>query len=201
MSSKTVISNLAISHLGVSKEISNFDTERSPEASACRRFYPLALGATLRDFPWSFAETIQALALIEEDPNDEWAFAYRYPSDCKNFRRILSGVRNDTRQSRVPYLIGKDSAGKVIYTDKELAEGKYTAFVDDPDRYPEDFTLALSFRLAAYLSPRITGGDPFKMGERAIKFYEYEITKAEAANVNEQQDDEEPESEFTRVRG
>ena len=57
---------MAISHLGVGKEIENFDTENSEEANACRRFYRVALEASLRDFSWPFATQNITLALIEK---------------------------------------------------------------------------------------------------------------------------------------
>src|SRR5665648_440114 len=97
MSSATEICNMALGHLASGKEIANLETERSAEAIACRRFFDSARDAVLRDFSWPFATKIKALSLIEEDPNSEWAYSYRYPTDCLNFRRILSGTRTDTR--------------------------------------------------------------------------------------------------------
>jgi len=201
MSNKTEISNLALAHLGAGKRIANLETEKSSEAQACRTFYDLSRDATFRDFPWSFANIERkVLALVEEDPTTDWAYSYRYPVDCVNLLKIHSDTRNDTRQSRVPYKIGKDSEGKLIYTDKEDAEVMYTQLVTDTSLYPADFILALSFRLAGYIAPQVTGADPFKMGERALQLYLFEISKAEARNVNEQQDEEEVQSEFIRAR-
>lgn len=198
--SKTEIANLAISHLGVAKEIGNLDTEKSQEAGACRKFYDLALETTLRDFDWPFATKYETLGLIESDPNDEWDFSYRYPSDALKIRKILSGTRNDTRQSRIPFVEGQDNSGKLIFTDQEDAQVKYTPFTTNVALYPPDFIMALSLRLAAYVAPRITGGDPFKMGDRAIKLYMYELSKAESNSGNEEQEEENPESEYIRAR-
>lgn len=200
MPTPTEIANLALSHLGTGKEIQNLETEKSNEANACRRYYELARDTTLRDFPWSFANKTATLPLVEEDPTDEWAFSYRYPTDCTHMRKILSSQRNDTRQTRVPFEIASDDQGKLIYTDEADAQVKYTAKVTDSERFTPDFTLAFSFRLAAYIAPRITGADPFRMGERAVRLYLFEIRKAEAADVNEQQDEEEPEAEQIRAR-
>ena len=200
MNSDTEIVNLALSHLGISKEIASLETEKSQEASAGRRFYETTRDQILRDFPWPFANVFAVLPLVEENPNDEWAFSYRYPSDCLLLRRIMSGIRNDNRQSRIPYKIGKDSEGKLIYTDMESAKIEYTSLITEVSRFPVDFGMALSFRLAAYMAPRLTGGDPFKMGERAFKLYIVELTRAQASAVNEQQDEEAPQSEFIRSR-
>ena len=47
MASSTEIANLALSHLGNGTEIADLETERSSEASACRRFYDVALAQVL----------------------------------------------------------------------------------------------------------------------------------------------------------
>lgn len=200
MASSTEICNMALSHLGVGKEIANIETEQSQEASACRRFYDIARDYTLRDFLWPFVRRYQALGLVAEEPNTEWAFSYRYPTDCLKIHKILSPRRNDTRQSKISYMIAQDSVGRLIFTDIEDAEIIYTQKETDPDKYPPDFIMALSFRLAAYIAPRLTSGDPFKLGDRAMQMYSIEISKAAANSVNEQQAEEEVESELIRAR-
>lgn len=199
--SDAAICNLALSHIGASKEIQNLESDKSEEATVCRRFYTFALKEAQRDFPWSFCNVIGfALALVETDPNDEFGYSYRYPSDCEFFKRILSGIRNDTRQSRVHYRIGRDETGKLIYTDKENATCEYTTFEDNPVVYPPDFIMAFSLLLAAYIAPKITAGDPFKLGQRAYNLYLASIGKARANDFNEQQAEEPPDAESVRAR-
>ncbi len=199
-SSTTEISNLAISHLGIGKEIANLETERSAEAQACRRFFAVARDTTLRDFAWPFATKINELGLVEEDPNNEWAFSYRYPTDCLMLRRILSGVRTDTHQSRVPYRVTRDASGLLIYTDMEDAELEYTIKETDVSRYPADFVMAMSFLLASYVAPRLTAGDPFKLGDRSLGLYVAELSKARTMALNEEQADQTPDAEMIRAR-
>jgi hypothetical protein len=200
MASRTEICNLALSHLGEGKEIANFTSERSQQAESCRRFFDIALACVLRDFAWPFASKVGALSLISQHPNTEWGYAYRYPTDCLDVRRILSGFRNETHQSRVGYRIGQDDGGLVIYTDQPRAWLEYTVRAEDSTRYPPDFVMALSFRLAAYIAPRVTGGDAFKMGDRALQLYGWELSKAMAGSANEEQADLEADSEFIRIR-
>lgn len=200
MASKIGICNMALSHLGISKEIAIFDTEKSEEAGACRRYYDEALYRTLRDFHWPFATKIDALALVGTDPNTEWSYSYRCPTDCIDVRRILSGDRNDTRQSRVPFRIAQDIAGLLIFTDTTEAEMEYTIKAENPLYYPSDFIMAFSFYLAFLIAPRITGGDQFKLGDRALKLYVGELMMTKKKALNEAQIDEEPASEFIRVR-
>lgn len=198
--SKTVIANLALTHLGVGKDIANLETENSAEARACRRVYDTLRDEALRAFHWPFATKLANLALVEEDPNDEWDFAYAYPTDCLDFRRILSGIRNNTRQTLVPYRVANTGSQIVIFTDTENAIGEYTFRELTVERYPSDFTMALSALIAFHIAPQITAGDPFKMGPRALDLYEATVTMAKANALNESQDEETPESEFVRTR-
>lgn len=200
MASETEICNLSLGHLGHTSFIGNLETEKSNEANICRVFYPKARDEALKDFPHSFSTKFASLALVSANPTTEWAYAYQYPTDCLHFRRILSGIRNDTRQSRVPYRIVHGESKKLIYTDMENVVAEYSMKVTETERYPVDFIMTLSFLLAFYIAPGLTSGDPFKLGDRALKLYEMERIKTNAANENEQQAEEEPQSEFERVR-
>lgn len=201
MASSTEICNLALSHIGIAKPIANLDTEQSQEASTCRVFYTTVRDVVLRDYRWPFATKIASLNLVGTDPNSEWAYSYRYPTDCIMFRRVLSGQRNDTPDTRIEYRIGKDDAGKLIFCDIEEAECEYTVKVTDTQFFTPDFILALSYRLAYYIAPRLTAGDPFKLGDAALKMYQIEVGRAISSAFNEEQPGPIPESELIRVRG
>lgn len=200
MASETEICNLAISHLGVGKEIQNIETDNSDEAAACRRFFDTARDATLRDSNWPFATKIATLALVEEEPNDEWAYSYRYPTDCLKVRRILSGSRNDTQSTRARYRVARDSGGLLIYSDTTDAEVEYTVREEDPQVYPPDFMMAFSYRLAHYIAPRVAGGEWMSLADRALKLYAMEIKIASSTAFNEEVLDEQPDSEFITTR-
>ncbi len=200
MSSSTRISNMALGHLGQSKRISEFNTDKSAAADTCRLWYPIALDEVLRDFSHPFLTKIEDLGLVEEDPNSEWGYSYRYPSNCLMFRRILSGIRNDSRQTKVPYRIAQDGTGKLIFTDQSEAQAEWSVHDTDMSRWPVDLRAALALLMAFYMAPSITAGDPFKLGDRAFKAYELMISKAKANALNEQQDEEPPESEAIRAR-
>lgn len=199
-SSKTEIANISLAHLGVGKEIANLDTENSAEANTMRRFYDTARDEVLRDFNWSFTTKFATLAEVEEDPTDEWSYSYRYPSDCLKLRRILSGTRNDSRQSRVPYKVAQDSEGLLLYTDMEDAEIEYTVRVEDTSLYPADFTMAFSYKLAFYAAPRLAAGDPFGLGQRCMQLYGMSLAKAANTSLNEEQVEEEPDAQWIRAR-
>lgn len=198
--STTEIANLALRHLAVSKPIADLDSERSKEANAIRAFYEETRDQVLRDFPWPFATTFVTLALVEEEPTSEWAFSYRMPSDKLRFRRILSGARQDTPDTRIPYRIGRDASGELIYTDAEEAEAEYTARITDVSAFAADFTAALAFLLAAQAGPSITGGDQFQLADRALNLYVRAITQARANALNEEAPDLPPDAEWIRGR-
>lgn len=200
MASKTEILNMALSHIGIGKEVANIVTENSEEARAGRRFYDIASRKVSTVIPWPFLTKIQALALVETEPNTEWAFSYRYPSDCLYIERILSGVRNDSRETRVPYKIAQDSSGKLIFSDEDDAVVEYRISPTDPQTFPEDYTLAFSFYLAVLIAPRLTKGDPNKLGARAAQLYTLTIGEAQDRALNEQQDEEEPEADYIAGR-
>jgi hypothetical protein len=202
MASDVEICNLALSHLAIATEIATL-TERSKEAQACNRFYTQVRDEVLRDFPWPFATTVAALALVTDFTGvagAEWTYAYRYPSDCVRARRILSGIRKDTRQSRVPFRILQDATGSLLYTDKNSAQLEYTARVTDPTRYQADFVEALALLLASRIAVRVTTTNPTKLRDDAFQLYQLQLGIARANALNEEQPEEEPDAELIRSR-
>lgn len=197
--SVTDIYNMALSHLGVGKEVGSL-TEKTEEARACNRFYETVRDQVLTAFPWPFARKIAELSLVKEDPTDEWDYSYQVPSDCLMVRRILSGYRTDSRSTRVPYIEMNAPSGKYIYTDQEDAFIEYTSRVETSGYYPSEFAIAISFLLAVYVAPRLSGGDPFKNKEYCLKMYDYLIQRAQSSAANEDQPDIEPDSEFIAGR-
>lgn len=235
--SQVSICNMALSHLSIGKVIASI-TEKSAEARACSAFYDQAKDEVLRDFAWPFATRTVTLALVAPQPTPEWAYSYRYPSDCLAARRLLNGSQSAspfpagfsapttapapmgrvmTAQSRIPFRIQSDDAGLLIYTDiapsapiaatasalaqPGLPQLEYTIEADDPTRYPSDFSQAVAFLLASYIAPRVTGGDKFKLGQRALQLYQWAMPRASANAGNEEQADQLPDSEAIRARG
>jgi len=199
MASKVSICNLALFHLGSSKRIASLD-EKSQEARSCSAFYDQALEQTFRDYDWPFASKIAALALVAADPTAQWRFAYRYPTDCVKFRFIQSDTRVVTNTTREPCKQVYDSTGPLIYADKPEAIGEYTVLVTNPEHYPPDFVMSLSLRIASYIAPSITGGDPFNLGVKSLQKYAIEIKVSQSNSGNEEQKDPEPESELITGR-
>lgn len=208
MSSNTDIANLAIGQLGFGKTITELDTERSAEANACRLYYDVARKMALTDFEWPFAGKEASLGLITdftEDPTatTEWSYAYQYPSDCLNFRRILTPyIRNTNIYTEVPYRIfdSVDGAGKLIYTDMEDAVCEYTIDMEDVDKFPPDFKMAFAYLLASYVAPMIINGENQAIQKKMWDLYQFHATRASSRNANEEREEPPPQSEFISAR-
>ena len=200
------VCNLALFHLGVGKRIAALD-ERGKEAEALNLVYEMARDEMLRTFAWPFSKRQAALALVSETgdtdhPTTEYMYSYRYPTDCLMIWKILSEVRNDSRGSRWSYELAADEQGTLIWTDREDAVMEYASILArNPARWQADFVMALSFRLAAYVAPLLTGGDPFKIGDKSLALWNRSNAQARATAGNEIQQDQEPDSEFILVRG
>lgn len=193
------VCNQALAHLGIGKRIADVD-ERSAEAEALKLFYEDAVDELLRDHDWPFARKKAALVEVTDSTDDahpdaNWTYAYRYPADCLKALRIDSGVRTDYRQARVSFDLMADTQGTLIMCDKEEAELEYSSTdARNPARWNSDFALCLAYRLAAYIAPMLTKGDPFKIGQVSMTFFRMSRSKAEANAANEVQPDEDPDS-------
>lgn len=204
------ICNMALGHLKVARQIQNLATDQSAEGVACRTFYNVVKQEMLEDFKWPFATTQGSLALVQNNPfpfdtegDSEWQYAYEYPAACVNFIRIISGIRNEARMDRVPFRIFNNSVdnSKLILTDMYQAIGEWTTNVVTEDMFSAAYVMALSLKLAHIIAPMVTGGDPFKLGDRAKALYGEALIKAQGNALNEEQMDMEPESEFVLARG
>jgi len=200
MSSKTEICNLALSHLGVADPIANIETEKTAEATACRTFYDITRQHILRDHPWPFCRRFVQLGLVEECPNDEWGYSYRYPSEALYIRKILGGKRNQAMKEKQKYIIANDDIGKLIWADLNPATAEIIIDEQDATLYDPIVTMAFSYLLAFHIAPRVQDGDPADLATRALRLYNAEITKAKAMSFNEESKDRVPESEFIRDR-
>lgn len=191
---------MALSHLAVTRTLTTLATDRSKEAAVCRQFYAQTRDEVLRDFPWPFATRIAALALVAEQPTSEWAFAYRVPVTALRVRRLVSTLRDDVIETRVPYRIIGDATGELLYTDWPDAELEWTERVEVVELFPVDFTQSVALLLASYVAPVVTGGDQFKLGERALKLYAWRLEKAQVNAASEVAPDLAPDADLIRAR-
>lgn len=135
------ICNLALSHLGQTTGIEDFDADVTLAAQQCRLHYPFVVDELLRDFPWQFATKFGSLTPVSNQTipvTPEWLYSYRVPVDCVAVRRLIPAVQPllpnfggfptgatfptgltpvETQESRVKYRLARDDSGMLIYCD------------------------------------------------------------------------------------
>lgn len=199
MASVIEICNRALSNIGNNRSINSLE-EASKEAGQCSLYYESIRDAVLADFDWNFATKNIALADTNNPPQD-WAFAYTYPTDCLKIIEIpVPGVRYPTAAMRVQYAVGSDSAGtgRLIYTDLPQAWLRYVARITDVNMFDSIFQEALSWRLAAAINMVLTGNAD--LGNNALSMYSRIILSAGSHSMNESQEPQMPDDPFTVAR-
>lgn len=190
------ICNQALGRIGHSEPIASID-EQSEGASTCNTYFDQVLDEVLVAFVWPFAFRRLTMALVEEDPNDDWAYAYRRPSDALT----LWKVTKDTSRHSMPlaFEVGGDDTGGLIFADEETAGVQYISRVSNPALWPPLFINSLSWRLAMEIAPVLS--ESMSDAARLRQGYEMAISAAKSHAANEGVPDAELEATFIRDRG
>lgn len=197
MASVIQICNMALTRIGQNQLILSID-EQSQAAELCNLHYEDARDAVLRDFDWPFAEARVYLADIGSPPTN-WAYRYRYPTDCLKARRIaIPGNENPRADERVPYQVIHADGGRAIVTNQPQAELVYTAKVEDTTYFDPLFVSALAWRLAAEIAMGLQARP--ENFQAAQQQYMFALSQAQAVALAEAQRMPLPESEFISVR-
>jgi len=202
MYSKADIFNLTLGALLLSRQITDTETETSNEARVLRTHYNSAFATALQDMDLDSTASQVDLALIEEDPNELWKYAYRYPTDCAFFRRLQSCVITDDRTTHILKQIRMHEGEKAILTNEENAIAEYISTSVPIGSLSPAAGLAVAYRLAIMSAPLVTG----KGAAALIKSLEekYAKIKAEAQSYDKQENfkynPEWVDSEFVRAR-
>lgn len=93
---KTSICNKALALLGVTKFMTNVDTDNTPIANVFLQVYDEARNEVFAAFAWPFATLKWILTLSYEQPDGEFAYAYEYPENCMQFHRIIGKAVENT---------------------------------------------------------------------------------------------------------
>ena len=195
MSSDVEICNMALAGLGVSQGISAL-SEAGTAAEQCNLFFVTCRKRVLRDFDWPFARRYYTLGLVAEDPNTDWTYSYRYPATCLSIRSVVGANRKDT--SRIPYSLGSDASGKLIYTDEPEAVVRMTVDITDTELFDPVFVSAFAGLLGSKIGGPLAR-DP-KLVTQSYQFYLADIASARADAQNEGGQDEAPDAESIRAR-
>lgn len=195
MSSDAEICNLALAGIGIGQEISAL-SESSQEAVKCDLFFATCRERILVDFDWPFARQYYTLGLVEEDPNTDWSYSYRYPAACLRARSIVGATRKDT--SRIPFSLGSDDSGKLIYTDEPEAVLRVTVAITNAELFDPLFVSAFAWLLGSKIAPGLARDS--KIAAEAYRMYLADIASARADAQNEGGQDEAPDAESIRAR-
>jgi hypothetical protein len=202
MYSKVQIYNLALGALLLNKRIADVDTDTSTECQTLNIHYQAALVTTLEDLDLDGISVEMPLELIQEEPNDNWLYVYKYPSNCAFFRRIQSTVLKDTRVTQIARRVGNLNNQRVIYTDQQDAIGEYIPIDVPLNMLSASAGLAVAYKLAILSAPLISGKAALTL-RKSIQG-DYLVAKAEAMekdrleNANFESDEEQ--SEFVQTR-
>lgn len=184
--SDVAICNLALGHIGHSTVIASLD-EASHAALRCRLVYAKCRDMLLEWRDWSFARRFVALAPGGEAPGF-WDHAYAYPADCLKIRWLYDDKYDRQSDSRVPYQVGldKDGATRLVWTNLDRAEARYTRAVTNAALYPASFRDALAYAIAKEIAYPLTTDHTI----RAQMFQAYQLALGQAAEIDGNQAEE-----------
>lgn len=199
---KTLISNMALSHCGIGTYISDIDEDDTNEAIQCRLWYDIVLGALLEMMPWSFAQSEVEATLLEEDPNDRWAYSYLYPNDVRRINGIIDPTkpRAETLDDKIKFEVKRapDGNGKVIYTNQQDAIFDVNVDVTDETQFSDIFAIGLSLFLATYISKPLRVKSSIKMDIQ--NDWQAWLSEGQIQHKSERQEGPEPDSQFVSGR-
>lgn len=181
MTTAVDICNQALGHIGKG-EISSFE-EASAEARECRRFYNLTRRAYLQRSDWTFARRRIALAQLDADYTDRWAFTYARPAHTLKMLRVLSKTIDPRQNPRpVPFEVRENR----VYTDMPEAVAEYTFDLTDPSTFGPLFVEALSYRMAQLIARPLTRSSKLvqEMRDEAREHLSLAITQDAAQDVD-----------------
>ncbi len=199
--SPIAICNLALGRINVLESITSFD-DGTAAAIACTQAYDFCRLDLLYKFPWGWASKYQNLTLVATQPNQEWLYAYQYPTDALFVRRLImiptpppalpppptpapTWNRSDTDAYPSPFEIGYLNDARVIYTDLINACAKYTFDQTDTAPFTPDFVNVFAWRLAQELAMSMSASDAVKA--KADRGFDVSSMAAAAAAMNESQ--------------
>lgn len=174
MYNKTDIFNLALSALYLQKRIADSETDVSNETKVMQLHWKAAYYGALTDLDLDHAAKIAALALVQEDPDDFWDYAYSYPTDCVFIRRIISRNITDDTENFIDRKVGTYNGEKVIFTNESQAKLEYISSDVLPQDLSVEAAMYVAYKLASLSLPLIVGKD----SEQTYKLLE--VKKAQA---------------------
>lgn len=190
------ICNTALGYAGVSEQIQAI-TDASTSAEQCSLYYDDVVQLVFEAAFWPELTAYATLALVEEEPNNDWGYAYRWPADCLVVRRIVTGMG---RQDPDPpdFRVGSDDQGRLLFCDLDEVTIEHTANRTDPARFSAHMADAIAWRLASVLAitlSKIEGREKYCASRANVA-----LSQAVARSLNQQQRPRELDAEHIRAR-
>lgn len=132
--------------------------------------------------------------------NGDWDYAYRWPSDCLFARRFVpdGGHGRVFNENPIPFRIGRDANGELIYTNQIDAVLEYTV-IDCDHLWADDlFIDAFTWRLAAYLAPSLCKDE--KIAKLCVAMYPAATELAATVASREGQQEKNGDAEWINAR-
>lgn len=171
MSTKTDIANMALGHIGISASEVDVDTSKTIDAQMFNLYYDDAIKRMYEKYKPKFAQKWENLALVEENPNDDWSYSFRYPVDCVMVLGIGDTRIGETTYTDVRYTIASDATGLLIFTDFNIeATAHYVQNFTSVNDMPASVRMGLSYEMAALIAPSLSQKAPVNSLALAEKF-------------------------------
>lgn len=203
------VSNMALSYVGKGTRVFSLDVavDQSAEAALCAQFYPIAFKDAQERHNWAFSTRTAALvAMTKDELRTDWAFAYMLPGDMSSPIEVMRpgfvntaeevppwlldpSIAQSSTASPPPFAVEKNEAGeRVLYTDVENANLRYSVKLNSQTTVPNNFKIAVASKLAAQIVGSIVQGEA---GMEAMRRFEgmarLTIEEAAATDANKQQ--------------
>jgi hypothetical protein len=197
--SEAEVCNLALLLVGQTQFIDDL-TDPTEAGEVCKQVYERARDAALEAVAWPFATRRADLNEITDGDRDGWGYAYTLPSDCLAPRWLNTGDENPSAQNKVPFVIEDDATvGKrVLLTNQQDARLVYTRRVTETGKFSPLFVEALAAKIAVYLAAGLVKKPQLAL--QMMRLFDSVIARAAAAQFNQQQKDEEPDTSFVTER-
>lgn len=177
MVDKVMIFNIALDALRLLHRTSDPDNDNEKSVKTLRLMFPVALSKTLADLDLNGTST---KVKLEEMPDEHphWERVYKYPADTAKFRRIVSPLPVDNRNTRIPFATESINGVKVILTNEPAAWGEIIPFTLNLSLLSPAAAYAVGYNLASLSASLIVGKGSTTLSQTILQ--NYMLYKAEA---------------------
>ena len=151
--------NIALSHLRTDRTLQSL-TDGSALATTVSLFMEHSRKEILGRYPFQWATRTAALVEHGEDPPGDWTYRYALPSGViRPLKILIPGMSDDSDE--IPFalemLADTDALTLLTNATAEIVQLRYVTDVPNIESWPIHAAIALTWLLAANMSPSIRG--------------------------------------------